>query len=879
MKKSHTLSLAGLVLPVLAGLSACSGTTPAPAETAKHVKARGVPLSVGAGANTETPTSAKTPEAANPQDKGTPQEQQEKALLADAIRKARRNLEIGNWIGALQEAVFALRVDPNNAEATDIANRARELLGETPPSTKAREIQGFVRFRIEQQRDEARAIREAQQGDAHMAAGQFSKAVESFQRAVTVLRYSPFFSKGSALYASLNAKLGQAQDARKRAIAAKITRDQVASEAEQKRQERIQALARATRVKRLFEDANRSFQRGQYESCLRSLKMVLREDPFHRNALALSDLASRARHDTQMDRLRREWKATWAKTFDDLNMEDVPMTDIYRYNLERWLITSQRQPLEFKSEESSESPEEAAILAKLSSVKQEFNFSEATLQDWAKYFSDRTEVNFVVTKGAAELDSDTTTLKAFELPPMTATQALDIIGEQTGVKWRVMHGIVQLVTPEFAGGRMYLKQYDVRDIVEGVPDKPGIEPKLTVPGEEEMIIDPDEEVRPTVVDAGKLVDLIRDNIGGESWDDGKASIAELKGTLLVRHTKDVHTEIHKLLTDLREAVGIQVDVESRFLKVTDNFLEDIGVDFRGLGNNASEGIPGRGLSSRPNVGFDDFGRRENINPASPGEIGTGSEPGIFYDDGGDGDIFGRTEHLFDNTLGDKDGLLPSGGFSLQYAYLDDAEVEMIFRAVTKNDRSQEITAPRLLVYNNTRANMSVARQTTYIKDFDVEIAQAAAVANPVIGVVRDGVSLDVRPVVSADRKFITMELRPTVLDLVLPIPTFVTTLGVGQPIKIQLPQTVLKMVRTTVTLPDGGTVLLGGMKISNKQRLEAGIPILSKLPIISFLFGRKGTSVTNSNLLILIRASIVIPSEHEPAYIPNPLEDLIGGGK
>ena len=51
MKKSHTLSLAGLVLPVLAGLSACSGTTPAPAETAKHDNARGVRLSVGAGAN------------------------------------------------------------------------------------------------------------------------------------------------------------------------------------------------------------------------------------------------------------------------------------------------------------------------------------------------------------------------------------------------------------------------------------------------------------------------------------------------------------------------------------------------------------------------------------------------------------------------------------------------------------------------------------------------------------------------------------------------------------------------------------------------------------------------------------------------------------
>jgi type II secretory pathway component GspD/PulD (secretin) len=444
-----------------------------------------------------------------------------------------------------------------------------------------------------------------------------------------------------------------------------------------------------------------------------------------------------------------------------------------------------------------------------------------------------------------------------------------------------MHSVVQLISAEdtAAVGRMYLHNYDVRDIVNGVPDKPGVEPKLTVPGEDEMMVDEEDEAKPTIVDAGKLQDLIRDNIGGDTWDGGAASINELRGTLFVRHTRNVHRQIAKLLSDLRESVGIQIDVESRFLKVTDNFLEDVGVDFRGLGNNSSEGQPGLGLAGRPNVGFDDFGRRENINPAAPGLIGSGTEPGIFYDDGGDGDVFGRTENLFDSAVSGEGGLENGGGLSLQYAFLDDTEVEAILRAVSKNDRSQEITAPRLLVYNNTRSNMSVLRQTTYIKDFEVEIAQAAAVANPVVGVVKDGVSLDVRPVVSADRKFITMELRPTVLDLTLPIPTFTTTLGVGQPITLQLPETQLKKVRTTVTMPDGGTVMLGGMKISNKIHHESGVPVLSRIPVVSFFFGRKANSITNSNLLILIRASIVIPREHEPDFVPNYLETMMGGGK
>jgi Flp pilus assembly secretin CpaC len=96
------------------------------------------------------------------------------------------------------------------------------------------------------------------------------------------------------------------------------------------------------------------------------------------------------------------------------------------------------------------------------------------------------------------------------------------------------------------------------------------------------------------------------------------------------------------------------------------------------------------------------------------------------------------------------------------------------------------------------------------------------VANPVIGTVHDGVALDVRPVVDSDLKFITMELRPTVMTLQLPIPTFTTTLGVGQPISIQLPEVTLQKVRTTVTMPDGGTMMLGGMRLVGPEPAQHG---------------------------------------------------------
>ena len=106
---------------------------------------------------------------------------------------------------------------------------------------------------------------------------------------------------------------------------------------------------------------------------------------------------------------------------------------LYDWDMDRWRLVSRRKPLEFLSEGALESPEEKAILAKLNSNPQPFNFSSATIQEWAAYFGDRTGVNFVVAKSASEKDTDATTLIDFSLPPRTAAQALNVIGVKAGI--------------------------------------------------------------------------------------------------------------------------------------------------------------------------------------------------------------------------------------------------------------------------------------------------------------------------------------------------------------------------------------------------------------------------------------------------------------
>jgi type II secretory pathway component GspD/PulD (secretin) len=365
-----------------------------------------------------------------------------------------------------------------------------------------------------------------------------------------------------------------------------------------------------------------------------------------------------------------------------------------------------------------------------------------------------------------------------------------------------------------------------------------------------------------------LTETIKQVVDPESWND-PATIDIKNGTLIVRNTQETLDKVEQLVEELRRNSGPMVSMEVRFITMEDNFLRDVGVDVRGLGDD-SQGVGAPGLG--PNQPMDDvfFGTAAN-----PQGSGTGNDAGIYFDDGQDGAYQGRVENLFDSVLGTATTLLGTGGLSLQHTFLDDTAVEVILRAVQKSERLQQITASKLTVYNTQRATVEVLNKVAYVADYDVEIAQAANIANPVIRNVVDGVVLDVKPVVSANRRFITLELRPTVATLVRPIPTFSTSLAsniAAAPVVIQIPRLQKSQVRTTVTMPDGGTLLLGGLKFYEQVDAVSEIPILGQIPVLGFLFSRKGTYTARKNLIVLITANIEVLEEQEPKgeYTPPP---------
>jgi general secretion pathway protein D len=82
---------------------------------------------------------------------------------------------------------------------------------------------------------------------------------------------------------------------------------------------------------------------------------------------------------------------------------------------------------------------------------------------------------------------------------------------------------------------------------------------------------------------------------------------------------------------------------------------------------------------------------------------------------------------------------------------------------------------------------------------------------------------------------------------------------------VQLPTFAFQTVTTTVSVPDGGTVLLGGIKRMTEVRRENGVPMLSKLPYLNRLFNNVAIGKASESLMMMVTPRIIIQSEEEAA--------------
>jgi type II secretory pathway component GspD/PulD (secretin) len=218
-----------------------------------------------------------------------------------------------------------------------------------------------------------------------------------------------------------------------------------------------------------------------------------------------------------------------------------------------------------------------------------------------------------------------------------------------------------------------------------------------------------------------------------------------------------------------------------------------------------------------------------------------------------------------------------GGFG---SLIDDLQVRFLIRATQAHKDSRSLTAPKVSVLSGESATMRVQRTIRYALQPDITTrdteggagfsSRSSMLQN--YGEIPTGTILNITPTITPDKKHVLLNIVTELRDFLgyetteIEVPNIAGVEGVAaEPLRysVKLPQTEISRIQTRVTVPDGGTLLLGGQKVTEQVEKEVGVPILSKLPIIGRLFSSRSKVKDHKILLILVKPTIILQEEKD----------------
>ena len=380
-------------------------------------------------------------------------------------------------------------------------------------------------------------------------------------------------------------------------------------------------------------------------------------------------------------------------------------------------------------------------------------------------------------------------------------------------------------------------------------------------------------------DFDPLIDLITSTIEKETWSEmgGNGTIEpfDTNLSLVISQTQEVHEKIADLLQQLRRLQDLQVTIEVRFITLEDDFFERMGVDFNfNITTNTNPVTPiGTGVP-------------QSFGPVNPSEL-VGLDPTGAVTAARD--IQYRASGL--GTVVPPFGPAAAGAdaATFGFAILNDIQAFFVVQAAQGDTRSNVLQAPKVTLFNGQQASVMDLTQVPFVISVTPVVGDFAAAQQPVIVVLSQGTSLTVQAVASNDRRFVRLTVVPF-FSTIGQVNTFTfngssSTTQKSSDSKsgstdtstsseddnsstgttVQLPQFTFTTVSTTVSVPDGGTVLLGGIKRLSEGRTEVGVPVLSKLPYINRLFRNTGIGRTTQSLMMMVTPRIIIQEEEAAA--------------
>lgn len=364
--------------------------------------------------------------------------------------------------------------------------------------------------------------------------------------------------------------------------------------------------------------------------------------------------------------------------------------------------------------------------------------------------------------------------------------------------------------------------------------------------------------------------------------------------LVVRNTQSALDLIDTLVEGDMGVKPIQVEIESKFVEISQNNVKELGFDWllgpfsvgKGVYGNGGTRNGGQALTGDyySNYSFANVGD----NPITAGNrsgIGTGANSAITAN---------SLSALLEKVPQGSDVASPAI-FGLAGIFTN-PQFQMVIRALNQKKGVDLMSAPKVTTKSGDKAMIRIIREFPYPADFEaakVPPPATATAAAPVNGPPKDeitvvsglaapatptsfkqrdiGVSLEVIPQIGADNYTVDLELSPEVVE-------FEGFINYGSPIVgpqksvsnlsgisittltdnvMNQPIFSVRKVKTNVSIWDGQTVALGGLIREDVQKVQDKVPLLGDIPMAGRLFRSNVDQKIKRNLIVFVTARLM----------------------
>jgi general secretion pathway protein D len=387
-----------------------------------------------------------------------------------------------------------------------------------------------------------------------------------------------------------------------------------------------------------------------------------------------------------------------------------------------------------------------------------------------------------------------------------------------------------------------------------------------------------------------------------------ATYIPVSSRLVVRNTQENLDLIDTLIAATDTGGAAQVEIEAKFVEITQNNLKELSFDWL-LGQfnlTSKDGIfAGGGTSgTSPKVDQLDYPFPIQNGPYTTYPVTAANRSGGLA----------ISQNAIDSLLFGTSGaskLAPAiAGIA---GIMTDPSFQLVIRALNQKKGVDLLSAPKVTTKSGQRAVIEIIREFRYPTEFDPpQIPQnfgnsgfsivggttgglggstqgsfPVTPTTPTTFETRNtGVTLEVEPVIGPDSYTIDLSLVPQVVEFEgfinygSPIQTSstnaigITTTNVITPNVINQPIFSTRKVTTNVSIFDGQTVLLGGLIREDVQKVEDKTPLLGDIPFIGRLFRSQVDQHLKRHLVIFVSARLINPAG-EPTRLEEEKEEEV----